>query len=69
MARVGGPVAVATGGLALSTSVAFRTSATRLWRKGAAHDLGEGPRAWLAAIVGHVTRRRSQAVNAQVLRR
>ncbi len=24
---------------------------------------------WLAAIVGHVTRRRTQAVNAQVLRR
>jgi uncharacterized protein (DUF58 family) len=24
---------------------------------------------WLAAIVGHVTRKRTQAVNAQVLRR
>ena len=24
---------------------------------------------WLGAIVGHVTRRRTQAVNAQVLRR
>jgi sterol desaturase/sphingolipid hydroxylase (fatty acid hydroxylase superfamily) len=50
--RVSGPVAVATGGLAISTTLADRTSAQRMWTKGAARDLGNGPMAWGLAILG-----------------
>ena len=49
---VAGPVAVGAGGLALSTWLADRTSATRQWRKGQARDLGNGPMAWGLAVVG-----------------
>ena len=52
VARVSGPVAVGTGGLALSTWVADRTSATRQWRRGEHRDLGSGPLAWGLAILG-----------------
>jgi hypothetical protein len=38
VARVGGPVAVATGGLAVASTVTDRTSPARMWRKGQAHD-------------------------------
>jgi sterol desaturase/sphingolipid hydroxylase (fatty acid hydroxylase superfamily) len=50
--RVTGPVAVGTGGLATSTWLADRTSATRQWRKGQQRDLGNGPLAWGLAILG-----------------
>ena len=43
---VGGPVAIATGGLAITSTLSDRTSATRMWRKGQAHDRGNGPLAW-----------------------
>ena len=52
VAAVGGPVAVATGWVAVGSTIADRTSAKRLWRKGRHRDLGTGPLAWLAAIVG-----------------
>jgi sterol desaturase/sphingolipid hydroxylase (fatty acid hydroxylase superfamily) len=50
--RVSGPVAVVTGGLALTTWTSSRTNPWRMWEKGRRHDRGEGPLAWLAAIVG-----------------
>jgi sterol desaturase/sphingolipid hydroxylase (fatty acid hydroxylase superfamily) len=53
VARVGGPVAVATGGLAVSTWWADRTSPQHQWKgKGEHRDLGGGPLAWLGAIAG-----------------
>jgi sterol desaturase/sphingolipid hydroxylase (fatty acid hydroxylase superfamily) len=52
VARVGGPVAVATGTLAVASTLSDRTSAKRLWAKGQAHDRGNGPLAWATAIVG-----------------
>ena len=50
--RVSGPVAVGTGALATTTWFASRTSPLRMWEKGNERDLGGGPLAWLAAIVG-----------------
>ena len=50
--RVTGPVAVATGTLAVSTWTQDRTSPKRMWQKGQRHDRGQGPLAWLAAIAG-----------------
>ncbi|MFZ6005005.1 MAG: sterol desaturase family protein [Actinomycetota bacterium] len=50
--RVSGPVAVATGGLALTTWTQHRTSATRMWQKGQRHDRGNGLGAWIAAVIG-----------------
>ncbi len=50
--RISGPVAVATGTLAVSTWTQDRTSPKRQWEKGRRHDRGEGALAWLAAIVG-----------------
>jgi len=53
VARVGGPVAVATGGLALTTTVADRTKPDRMWeRNGGRRDLGEGALGWAAALAG-----------------
>jgi sterol desaturase/sphingolipid hydroxylase (fatty acid hydroxylase superfamily) len=52
VARVGGPVAVATGTLAVASTVSARTTPQRMWRKGRRHDLGEGPLAWALAIAG-----------------
>jgi sterol desaturase/sphingolipid hydroxylase (fatty acid hydroxylase superfamily) len=53
VARVGGPVAVATGGLALTTTVADRTKPDRMWeRNGGRRDLGEGTLGWVAALAG-----------------
>ena len=52
VARVGGPVAVATGGLAVTSALADRTSAARMWRKGQRHDRGTGPVAWGLAVLG-----------------
>ena len=47
-----GPVAVATGALAVTTWTSSRTSPAQMWKKGERHDRGEGLLAWLAAIVG-----------------
>jgi sterol desaturase/sphingolipid hydroxylase (fatty acid hydroxylase superfamily) len=52
VARVGGPVAMATGTLAVASAVSARTTPARMWRKGQRHDLGEGPLAWALAIAG-----------------
>jgi sterol desaturase/sphingolipid hydroxylase (fatty acid hydroxylase superfamily) len=52
VARVGGPVAVAAGGVALASTLAHRTAPSRMWRKGKRHDLGEGLLGWTAAVVG-----------------
>jgi sterol desaturase/sphingolipid hydroxylase (fatty acid hydroxylase superfamily) len=50
--QVGGPVAVATGGLALATTVSDRTTAKRMWQRNGGRDLGEGALAWLLAVAG-----------------
>ena len=50
--RVTAPLAVATGGLAVTTAFASRMNADAMWRKGEAHDRGTGPAAWAAAIAG-----------------
>jgi sterol desaturase/sphingolipid hydroxylase (fatty acid hydroxylase superfamily) len=50
--RVSGPVAVGTGMVAASAWVGSRTNPTRMWEKGQRHDLGGGPLAWTAAILG-----------------
>jgi sterol desaturase/sphingolipid hydroxylase (fatty acid hydroxylase superfamily) len=53
VARVAGPTAVATGGLAVTTLWADRTSPERQWAgKGDRRDLGGGLGAWLAAVAG-----------------
>lgn len=53
VARVGGPVAVGTGGLAACAVWADQTSATRQWERGGKErDLGSGPLAWLVAVFG-----------------
>ncbi len=52
VARVGGPVAVAAGGLAVASTLTDRTSPARMWRKGQAHDRGNGPAAWALAVLG-----------------
>jgi sterol desaturase/sphingolipid hydroxylase (fatty acid hydroxylase superfamily) len=53
VARIGGPVAVATGGLALTTTVADRTKPDRMWaRNDGRRDLGEGVLGWTVALAG-----------------
>jgi sterol desaturase/sphingolipid hydroxylase (fatty acid hydroxylase superfamily) len=51
VARVGGPVAVATATVAVGSTVADRLSPANMWRA-ANRDLGEGALAWTAAVVG-----------------
>jgi sterol desaturase/sphingolipid hydroxylase (fatty acid hydroxylase superfamily) len=51
--RVSGPVAVGSGVLATTTWITSRTNALRMWERGGKdRDLGGGPLAWLAAIIG-----------------
>lgn len=50
--RVGGVATIATGGLALSTAAAVRTSPETQWLKGSARDMGKGVRPWLLAMLG-----------------
>jgi sterol desaturase/sphingolipid hydroxylase (fatty acid hydroxylase superfamily) len=51
--RVGGVAAMATGGLALSTAAAIRTNPQAQWAaKGSTRDRGNGPAAWLLAMLG-----------------
>jgi sterol desaturase/sphingolipid hydroxylase (fatty acid hydroxylase superfamily) len=52
VARVGGPVAVGTGWVAVASTLAHRTTPHRMWRKGRRHDLGAGALGWAAAVVG-----------------
>ena len=52
VARVGGPVAVVTGGLAITTTLASRTTANRMWNRRLVRDLGRGPLALAAATLG-----------------
>jgi sterol desaturase/sphingolipid hydroxylase (fatty acid hydroxylase superfamily) len=52
LARIGGPVAVATGGLALTTTVADRTKPDRMWAHNGGRDLGEGVLGWTVALAG-----------------
>jgi sterol desaturase/sphingolipid hydroxylase (fatty acid hydroxylase superfamily) len=52
VARVGGPVAVATGGLAVTTTFADLATPERMWVKGQRHDRGAGPVAWALAVGG-----------------
>ena len=52
VARVGGPVALATGTLAITTTWTERTSPGRQWRHGERRDLGNGIVGWTVAIAG-----------------
>jgi len=52
VARVGGVATITTGALAVTTKFAAVTEPRRMWARGQERDLGSGPLAWLAAIVG-----------------
>jgi sterol desaturase/sphingolipid hydroxylase (fatty acid hydroxylase superfamily) len=52
MARVGGVAAVVTGGVAITSTLASRTTANRMWSRRLVRDLGSGPAALAAAILG-----------------
>lgn len=52
VARVGGVVSVVAGGVAVTTALASRTRADRLWKHRVLPDLGTGPVAWVVAMVG-----------------
>ena len=52
VARVGGPVAVAAGGLAVGTTVSDRMAPARMWERNHGRDLGAGVLGWTAAIAG-----------------
>ncbi len=50
--KVGGPVAIGSGTLALSTAFTDRTSPKRLWADNGGRDLGSGVLGWTVAVVG-----------------
>lgn len=50
--RVGGVVAVVTGGIAITSTLASRTTANRMWNRRLVRDLGRGPAALAAATLG-----------------
>jgi len=52
VASVGGVVAVVTGGISISTTLASRASTSRMWDQRLVRDLGTGPAALAAAILG-----------------
>ncbi|MDQ1466709.1 MAG: hypothetical protein QOH10_1124 [Actinomycetota bacterium] len=52
VARVGGVVAVVTGGIAITSTLASRTTANRMWNRRLVRDLGRGPAAAAAAVLG-----------------
>jgi sterol desaturase/sphingolipid hydroxylase (fatty acid hydroxylase superfamily) len=52
VASVGGVVAVATGGIAITSTLASRTIANRMWNRRLVRDLGRGPAALAAATLG-----------------
>jgi len=51
VAEVGGVAAIAAGGVVLTATTAALTSASRLWRKGKARDMGNGIVPWTLAMV------------------
>jgi sterol desaturase/sphingolipid hydroxylase (fatty acid hydroxylase superfamily) len=52
VAKAGGVAAVVTGGVAVTTAVASKLDAERMWERRVLPDLGTGPLAWAAAIAG-----------------
>ena len=50
--RIGGPLAIGSGVLALSTAFTERTNPRRLWSSNGGRDLGGGVLGWAAAIAG-----------------
>jgi sterol desaturase/sphingolipid hydroxylase (fatty acid hydroxylase superfamily) len=52
VASIGGPAAIATGGVAITTTWASRTSMDRMWDRRIVRDLGSGPLAFAVAMVG-----------------
>jgi sterol desaturase/sphingolipid hydroxylase (fatty acid hydroxylase superfamily) len=52
VAEVAGPIAVAAGGIAITTGLAAYTEPHRLWRKGQHRDMGSGLLAWSVAMLG-----------------
>lgn len=50
--RFTGPLAVVTGGTAITTTVTDRTTPEQLWKRNRGRDLGEGLLAWAVAIAG-----------------
>ncbi|HEX4492468.1 MAG TPA: sterol desaturase family protein [Acidimicrobiia bacterium] len=52
IASAAGVTAIVSGGIAITTAFASRTSARRLWDRRVVRDLGAGPFALLAAIFG-----------------
>lgn len=52
VARIGGPVAIACGGLAVGTTVSDRMAPARMWERNRGRDLGSGVVGWTAAIAG-----------------
>ncbi|MCU0268975.1 MAG: sterol desaturase family protein [Acidimicrobiales bacterium] len=52
VAAVGGVASVVAGGLAVTTTVASRTTADRMWARRILPDLGSGPAALAAAVLG-----------------
>jgi sterol desaturase/sphingolipid hydroxylase (fatty acid hydroxylase superfamily) len=53
VARVGGPVAIATASMAAAATVRDRTAPAKMWaRNGGRRDLGTGVAGWVAAVAG-----------------
>ena len=52
VASVGGVIAVTTGGIAITSTLASRTTASRMWNRRIVRDLGKGPAALAAAVAG-----------------
>ena len=52
VAAIGGVAAVVAGGIAITTTWASRTTADRMWSRRIGPDLGAGPVALAAAVVG-----------------
>ena len=52
VAQVGGVTAIVAGGVAITTTLASRTTADRLWRHGRSHDRGTGLLPLTAAVIG-----------------
>jgi hypothetical protein len=50
--KVGGPVAVGTGMVAVGSTVSDRLSPKRMWASNGGRDLGGGAKGWVAAVVG-----------------
>ena len=52
VASTGGVVAIVTGGVAITTTLASRATANRMWNRRIVRDLGRGPAALAAATLG-----------------